>query len=114
MKCVTVPPSREQDRNREAEVVVEHLHDLGRLAPLRERGEALEVGEEHGDVALLAAERGLRRIREQCSRNVRRHVLAEQAIEVVVHARVLDRDRELSGECREQGAVVLRVAAFAA
>ena len=105
---------RQEDRHRETEVVVQHLHDLGRFASLRERGEALEVGEQHRDLALLAAERRLPRIREQRGGDVRRHVLPEEPVEVVVHARVLDRDRELPGERREQRLVVLGSVAFAA
>ena len=61
----------EQERNREPEVVVQHLHDFGGLAVLREGGEALEVGEEDGDLPLLAAECRLGRIGEQRGGDVR-------------------------------------------
>ena len=62
---------RENDRHDRAEVTIEHEDRLLWRSTLGERREALEVREERGHVAVLAAERGAPRIGEQRAGDLR-------------------------------------------
>jgi len=88
---------RLDDVGHRRQVAVHHLHELVRGQPLGQRGEARDVGEENGDLALLAAQlwRGLSRHQpvDHRGREVELEAAPQQAL-------VLVRDREAEAEQR--------------
>ena len=80
------------------EVAVEHRDDLLGRRRLGERGEPAQVGEHGRDLDDRAAERRLPGVGDQGGGDVGRHVLAEEAVELLVEPGVLQPHRELGRE----------------